>query len=176
VIARCAFPSRFGMFIFLRRVIYVHSLVGEVDKGVHRVGEVVVDWLSTLRRLLSPNLRGTTPCRAVGGGMARGFTVAPLGIPEEVFFLDEVAMQCRVPSSSATQEMVPKQKTALGLKVILFLKMMAMESALINDTPPTWRASCQCFMSDRTPGVTLAVLLGRMVSQIVTRWFMLGPL
>jgi hypothetical protein len=29
-------------------------------------------------------------------------------------------------------------------------------------------------MSDRTPGVTLVVLLGRTVSRIVTRWFTLG--
>jgi hypothetical protein len=100
VIARCA--SRFGMFIFLRWVIYVHSLVGEVDNGVHRVGEAVVDWPSTVRGLLSPNLCGTTPYRAVGGSMARGFTLAPLGIPKEVFFLDEVAMWCRVPSTSTT--------------------------------------------------------------------------
>jgi hypothetical protein len=70
--------------------------------------------------------------------------------------------------------MVPKQKTALELKVILFLKMMAMKSTLIDDTPPTWRTSCQVFVSDCTPGVTLVVLLGRMVSQIVTRWFVLG--
>jgi hypothetical protein len=44
-------------------------------------------------------------------------------------------MRCRVPSTSATHEMVPKQKIAPGLKVILFLKMMAMELALIDDTP-----------------------------------------
>jgi hypothetical protein len=31
----------------------------------------------------------------------------------------------------------------------------------------------QCFVSDRTPRVTLVVLLGRSVSQIVTRWFTL---
>jgi hypothetical protein len=51
---------------------------------------------------------------------------------------------------------------------------MAMESALIDDTPPTWRASCRCFVSDSTLGVTLMMLLGRTVSRIVTRWFTLG--
>jgi hypothetical protein len=112
VIARYAFPSPFGMFIFLRRVICVHSLVGEVDNGVRRVGEVVVDWPSTLRGLLRPDLRGTTPYRLVSGGMARGFTAAPFGAPEENFFLGGVAMWCRVPSTSATQEMVPKQKNS----------------------------------------------------------------
>jgi hypothetical protein len=71
------------------------------------------------------------------------------------------------------QEMVLKQKTAPRLKVILLLKTTAMESALIDDTLPTWRASCRCFVSDCTPGVTFVVLLGRTTSQIVTRWFML---
>jgi hypothetical protein len=64
--------------------------------------------------------------------------------------------------------MVPNQKIAHGLKVILFLKMMAMELALIDDTPPTWRASFRCLVSDRTPGGTLVVLLGRTVSWILT--------
>jgi hypothetical protein len=32
---------------------------------------------------------------------------------------------------------------------------------------------CRCFVSDRTLGVTFVVLLGRMVSLIVTRWFVL---
>jgi hypothetical protein len=46
-------------------------------------------------------------------------------------------MWCRVPSTSAMQEMVPKQKIALELKVILLLKTTAMESVLIDDAPPT---------------------------------------
>jgi hypothetical protein len=53
------------------------------------------------------------------------------------------------------------------------LKMTAMELVLIDDAPPTRRASCRCFVSDPTPGVTLVVLLGRTVSQIVTQWFVL---
>uniref|UniRef100_A0A804MWN2 Uncharacterized protein n=1 Tax=Zea mays TaxID=4577 RepID=A0A804MWN2_MAIZE len=32
-------------------------------------------------------------------------------------------------------------------------KVTAIELAWIVDTPPTWRASCRCFGSDRTPGV-----------------------
>jgi hypothetical protein len=51
--------------------------------------------------------------------------------------------------------------------------MTTMESVLINDTTPTWHTSCRCFVSDRTPGVTLVVLLGRTMSLIVTRWFVL---
>jgi hypothetical protein len=111
--------------------------------------------------------------RAIGGGAVRGFASAPFGTPEEDFFLGGVAMRHRVPSTSAMQEMVLKQKTSLGLKVILLLKMMAMESPLIDDTPPTWRASCRCFVTDHTPKVTLVVLLGRSVSWIVNRWFVL---
>jgi hypothetical protein len=44
-----------------------------------------------------------------------------------------------------------KPKTALGLKVIMLLKMTAMESAPINIAPPTWHASCQCLLPNRTP-------------------------
>jgi hypothetical protein len=68
-------------------------------------------------------------------------------------------------------EMVPKQNIAPRLRVILFLKVMAIELTLINDTPPTWCASCRCLVSDRTPGGTLVVLLDRTVLLIVARWF-----
>jgi hypothetical protein len=83
-------------------------------------------------------------------------------------------MRCRVPSSSAMHEMAPKRNIVPRRRVILFLKVMAIELALINDTPPTWRASCQCSESDRTPRDTLAVLLDRTVLLIVARWFVLG--
>jgi hypothetical protein len=68
-------------------------------------------------------------------------------------------------------EMFPKRNIAPGLRVILFLKVMAIELTLINDTPPTWRVSFRCLVSDRTPGGTLVVLLGRAVLLIVARWF-----
>jgi hypothetical protein len=71
-------------------------------------------------------------------------------------------------------EMVPNRNIAPGQRVIFFLKLMAIELALINDTPPTWRASCRCLVSDRTPRDTLVVLLGRMVLLIIARWFVLG--
>jgi hypothetical protein len=114
VIVHCAFLPRSRISISLRWVIRVHSLVGEVENGVHQVGEAVVDWPSTLWGLLSPDLRGTMPCHAVSGGTTRGFLAAPCGIPEEDFFLGGVAMWCRVPSTSTTKEMVPKQKQLLG--------------------------------------------------------------
>jgi hypothetical protein len=166
VVVRCASLPWFRVFTSFCRVICVHSLVGEVDNEVHRVGETVVDWPSTLWGILSLASCWTMPCRATGGvvGAVRDFNTASFGDPEEDLFLGGVAMRCRVPSTSATQEMVPKQKTAPGLKVILLLKTTAMESALIDDAPPTWHASCRCFVTDRTPRVTLVVLLGRTAS------------
>jgi hypothetical protein len=81
-------------------------------------------------------------------------------------------MRCRVPSSSATNEIVPKQNVDLGRKVILSWKVTAIELAWIVDTPPTWRASCRCFGSDRTPGVApRGVFRSRTVSPTVAKWF-----
>jgi hypothetical protein len=83
-------------------------------------------------------------------------------------------MRCRVPSSSATDEMVPKQNTDPGRRTILCGKVTAIELAWISDTPPTWRASCQCFGSDRAPGVaTQGAFWSRMVLSTVARWFAL---
>jgi hypothetical protein len=72
---------------------------------------------------------------------------------------------------SAMHEMVPKQNIAPGLRVISFLKMTAMELSLINDTAPTWRTNYRSLVSNRTPGGTLVVLLGRTVSLTISRWF-----
>ena len=99
---------RLGVFVSFYRVIRVHSLVGEVDNGVFQAGEALVDWPSILRGLLSSDLRGAMPCRAVSGGMARGFPSASRGIPEEGFFLGRAVMRCRVPSMSAMHKMAPK--------------------------------------------------------------------
>jgi hypothetical protein len=63
-------------------------------------------------------------------------------------------MRCRVPLSSAMDEMVPKQNTDPGRRAILHWDVTAIELAWVNDTPPTWRASCRCLESDRTPRVT----------------------
>jgi hypothetical protein len=140
-----------------------------VDNRVLWAREALTDWPSILWGLLSSDLCGPMHCRAMSGGMARGFTLVSYGISEEGFFLGGVAMRCRFPSTSATHE-----KIAPRLKVILLLKMMAMELALIDDTPPTSRASYRCLVSDRTPRGTLMVLLGSTVSWIVTRCFVPG--
>jgi hypothetical protein len=134
-IARCVFLPRYGIFTSFLRVIHVHSLVGEVDNGVLRAGKALTGWPCILREPLSSDLCGAMPSRAVSEGMARGLALASRGIPEEGLFLGGSAMRCRVPSMSTMHEMVPKQNIALGLRVILLLKMMAMELALINDTP-----------------------------------------
>jgi hypothetical protein len=47
----------------------------------------------------------------------------------------------------------------------------AIELAWINDTPPTWRASCRCLEPNPHPGLPLEVLLGRTVLLTVTQWF-----
>jgi hypothetical protein len=48
------------------------------------------------------------------------------------------------------------------------------ELAWISDTPPTWRASCRCFGSDRAPGVApWGAFWSRTVLLIVARWFTL---
>jgi hypothetical protein len=112
------FLPQCGTFTSLLRVICVHSLVGEVDNRVRRAGEAMVDWASILRGHLSSDFCGVMHCQVMSRGMAHGFTPSSCGIPEEGFFSSGVAMRCRVPSRSATHEMVPKQKIAPGLKVI----------------------------------------------------------
>jgi hypothetical protein len=53
-------------------------------------------------------------------------------------------------------------------------KVTAIELAWINDTPPTWRASCRCFGSDRAPRVSpQGAFWCRTVLSIVARWFVL---
>jgi hypothetical protein len=137
--------------------------VGEVDSGVLWVSEI-----STF------GLWGINFPRDAGGGATRCSALASLGIYEESFFSCGSTTWCRVPSSSAMHKMVLKQNIVSGRRAILHLEVMAIELALINDTPPTWHASFRCLVSDRTPRVTLAVLLGRTVLLIVAQRFMLG--
>jgi hypothetical protein len=58
--------------------------------------------------------------------------------------------------------------------MILRWKVTAIELAWIGDTPPTWRASCQYFGSDRAPGVApQGAFWSRTVLPTVARWFVL---
>jgi hypothetical protein len=130
-------------------VIRVHFSVEEVDNGVLRV-----DGSS------APGLQEVVFARSAGGCAFSYFAPTFLEIVEEGFLSGGSVMRCRVHSSSATDERVPKQNTDPGRRTILCWKVMAIELAWISDTPPTWRASCRCFGSDRTPGVALEVLFG----------------
>jgi hypothetical protein len=109
--------------------------VGEVDNGVFRVSVTLTDQSFLSRRFLNFSPQGIIFPRAASGGAVCSLAPASLGIPEEGFFLGRYAMQCRVLSSSAMHEMVPKWNIAPGQRVILFLKVMAIELALINNTP-----------------------------------------
>jgi hypothetical protein len=130
-------------------VIRVHFSVEEVDNGVLRV-----DGPS------APSLLKVIFSRSAGGCAFPYFALIFSEIFEDDFLFGGSAMRCRVPSSSATDEIVPKQNTDPGRRMILCLKVMAIELAWIDDTPPTWRASCRCFGSDRAPGLPLKVLFG----------------
>jgi hypothetical protein len=149
------------LFLFL--VILVHSSVDEVDNGVLRVNE-----------FSAPGLQVVVFAQSAGGCAISCFAPAFPEIIEEGFLSGRSAMRCRVPSSSATDEMVPKQNMDPGRRSILCWKVMAIELAWISDTPPTWRASYRCFGSDRAPGVApQGAFWSRTVLPTVARWFVL---
>jgi hypothetical protein len=144
-------------------VIRVHSSVGEVDSGVLRV-----DGPS------APSLLKVVSSWSTGGYAFSRFAPIFSENFEEDFLSGGSAMRCRVPSSSATDEIVPKQNTDPGQRMILRWKVTAIELAWIGDTPPTWRASCRCFGSDRAPGVApQGAFWSRTVLPTVARWFVL---
>jgi hypothetical protein len=144
-------------------VICVHVSVEEVDSGVLRVDGPT-----------APGLQEGVFVRGAIGCAFSCFTLAFLEFVEEGSLSVGSAMRCRVPSSSATDEMVPKQNVDPGQRTILRWKVMAIELAWISDTPPTWRASCRCFGSDRAPRVApRCALWSRTVLPTVARWFTL---
>jgi hypothetical protein len=62
-----------------------------------------------------------------------------------------------------------------GWRMILCWKVTAIELAWIDDTPPTWRASCRCFGSDRAPGIApQGAFWSRTVLSTVARRFVLN--
>jgi hypothetical protein len=123
-------------------VIRVHFSVGEVDSGV-----LQVDGPS------APSLLKVIFSRSAGGCAFPYFAPIFSEIFEDDFLSGGSTMRCRVPSSSAIDEIVPKQNMDPGRGMILCLKVTAIELAWIDDIPPTLRASCRCFGSDRAPGV-----------------------
>jgi hypothetical protein len=84
-------------------VIRVHVFVEEVDNGVLRV-----DGPSAAGLQEGVFFRGT------GGCAFSSFALAFPEFVEEGFLSGGSAMRCRVPSSSATDEMVPKQNVDRG--------------------------------------------------------------
>jgi hypothetical protein len=144
-------------------VICVHASVEEVDNGVLRV-----DGSST------PGLQEGVFVRGARGCAFSCFTLAFPEFVEEGSLFGGSAMRCRVPSSSATDDIVLKQNVDPGWKMILCWKVMAIELAWISDNPPTWRASCRGFGSDRAPWVApRGAFWSRTVLSIVARWFAL---
>jgi hypothetical protein len=142
-------------------VIRVHFSIEEVESGVLRVvGSSAPGWQEVVF------------AQSAGGCAFSFFAPTFLEIVEEGFLSGGSAMRCRVPSSSATDEMVLKQNTDPGPRMILCWKVMAIELAWISDTPPTWRASCRCFGSDRAPGVApRGAFWSRTVLPTIARWF-----
>jgi hypothetical protein len=142
-------------------VICVYSFIGEVDSGVLRVDG---SWVFGLPEAIF--------FRSIGGCVFSCLAPIFLEISGEDLLFVESAMRCKVPSSSATDELVPKQNVDPGRKTILCRKVTAIELAWIDDTPPTWRASCRCFGSDRTPGVApQGAFRSRTVLSTVAQWF-----
>jgi hypothetical protein len=122
----------------------------------------------------APGLQEGVFVRGAGGCAFSCFTPAFPEFVEEGSLSGGSAMQCRVPSLSATDEMVLKQNVDPGRRTILRWKVMAIELACISDTHPTWRASCRCFGSDRIPRVaSRGAFWSRTVLPTVARWFAL---
>jgi hypothetical protein len=80
----------------------------DVDNGVL--------WVNELSAL---GLQETVFARSAGGCAISCFIPAFSKIFNEGFFSGGSAILCRVPSSSAMNEMVPKQNTDLGRRAVL---------------------------------------------------------
>jgi hypothetical protein len=130
-------------------VIHVHFFVGEVDDGVLRV-----DGPS------APSLLKVVFARSTGG--CAFSCPAPIfpEIFEEDFLSGGSAMRCRVPSSSATDEMVPKRNTDPGRRTILCWKVTAIELAWISDTPLPGAPAIGVLGPTAHPRLPLEVLFG----------------
>jgi hypothetical protein len=86
--------------------------VDEVDNEVLRVNEFSV-----------PGLQEVVFAWSAGGCAFSCFVLTFPEIIEEGFLFGGCAMRCRVPSSSATDEMVPKQNTDPGRRAIFCWKV-----------------------------------------------------
>jgi hypothetical protein len=130
-------------------MICVHSSVGEVDSGVLRA-----------EGPSAPSLLKVIFFRSTGGCAFSCFAPIFSEIFEENFLSGGSAMRCRVPSSSATDEIVPKQNMDLGRRMILCWKVTAIELAWIDDTPLPGAPAVGVLGPTAHPGLPLRVLLG----------------
>jgi hypothetical protein len=106
------------LFVSFFLAICVHSFVEEVDSGVLWVSEP-----------LAPGLLKAIVFQSAGGCTFPCLTPIFSEVAGGDFFLGGSAMRCRVPSSSAMDEIVPKQNMDPGRRVILRWKVMAIELA-----------------------------------------------
>jgi hypothetical protein len=107
-------------------VIRVHSPVREADSGVLRA-----------EGSSAPGLLKVIFFQSTGGCGFSCFAPIFSETFEENFLSGGSVMRCRVPSSSAIDEIVPKQNMDPGRRMILCWKVTAIELAWIDDTPPT---------------------------------------
>jgi hypothetical protein len=135
-----------GLSTPFRRVIRVHTRVGDMDRGVllDRCAALVDRATCVVMALGLPDAGAILHEAKVGWGFLTLEFIGAMGSIGEDLLSDGTAMRCRTPSWSVMQERDPKRITSLALKVIRVSKMMAMELWWINITPPTWHASYQC--------------------------------
>jgi hypothetical protein len=130
-------------------VIRVHFSVGEVDNGVLRVYGPS-----------APSLLKVIFSRSAGGCAFPCFAPIFSEIFEDDFLSGGSTMRCRVPSSSAIDEIVPKQNTDPGRRMILCWKVTAIEVAWIDDTPLPGAPAIGVLGPTAHPGLPLKVLFG----------------
>jgi hypothetical protein len=107
-----------GMLASLFLVIRVHSFVDEVGSGVLRAC-----------KLPTFGLQEVVFARGIGGCAICCLVPAFPRISGENFFSDRSAMRCKIPLSSAMDEMVPKQNTDPRRRAILHWDVMTIELA-----------------------------------------------
>jgi hypothetical protein len=145
-------------------VICVHSLVGEVDSRVLRA-----------EGPSAPILLEVIFFRSAGGCAFSYLAPIFSEISEESFLSGGSARRCRVPSSSATNELVPKKNMDPGQRMILCWKVTAIELAWIDDTPLPGAPAVGVSGPTAHPGLPPKVLFrSRTVLPTVARWFVLG--
>jgi hypothetical protein len=96
------------LFVSFYLAICVHSFVGEVDSGILRVSG-----------RSAPGLLKAIFFRSDGGCAFPCFTLIFSEVVGGDFLLGRSAMRCKVPSSSATDDIVSKQNTDPRRRMIL---------------------------------------------------------